>query len=82
MYVRCVLSHDILYTQGAHGMKVQGKAYVLPIAIPNVENTKPVSQIELNKDVLLQGILCGFSQAYAILAPVCVCLRVLTYILY
>jgi hypothetical protein len=42
-------------------------AHLLPIAIPD---SAPVSQMELRKDVLLGGILAGFSQAYEILAPV------------
>lgn len=52
--------------QGARGQKVDG-SYLLPVAIPE---SAPVSQMELRREVLLEGILAGFSQAYRILAPV------------
>jgi hypothetical protein len=45
-------------SQGARGASISG-AHILPLAVPL---SAPVSQMELDKDVLLQGILSGFSQ--------------------
>jgi hypothetical protein len=51
-------------SQGAQGASISG-AHILPLAVPL---STPVSQMELDKNVLLQGILSGFSQVSCKLA--------------
>ena len=61
-----VYAEDILrLNQGATGQPFHG-AHILPIAVPV---SAPISQMELDKNVVAEGILAGFSQACYMLAP-------------